>query len=238
MPTPGPILALDSSTTTGSVAVGGADGELLAEVVLNVAGAHSAALLPAADQALRSAGLATRDLAAVVVGAGPGSFTGLRIAAATAKGIVQALGLPLLAYPSLLAAAVGGLAAGEVVALFDARRRDVYAAHYRFAAGEPAVTLLEPTALSLDEVLERFAGGAPPLFVGDGAWAHRDELREALGARVLAPELGLPRASHLLWLARTMPAAGRVDDAAAWEPDYVRAAGAERIAAAGGAGGG
>lgn len=234
----GPVLALDSATATGSVAVGNG-GALIAEVVLGVAGAHSAALLPAADQALRMAGLRPSDLRAVVVGAGPGSFTGIRIAAASAKGMVQGLGVPLLAYSSLLAAAVAGWGAdGEVCALFDARRRDVYAAAYRLGnggAGEGVVdTLLPPSALSLDRVIERYRGGRAPLFVGDAATRHAAELERELGARVLPPQLGIPRASALLWLAERAPEWGRVEDAAAWEPEYVRASGAERMAARGG----
>jgi tRNA threonylcarbamoyladenosine biosynthesis protein TsaB len=167
-----------------------------------------------------------------VVGGGPGSFTGLRIAAATAKGIVQALGVPLYAYSGLLAAAVSGWGAErEVCALFDARRRDVYAACYRFGDGVQAV--MEPTALPLDELLARFAAGRPPLFVGEGAVLHREEIERLPGARVMPPQLGVPRASALVWLATRAPELGRVDDAPGWEPDYVRASGAERIAAEG-----
>lgn len=127
----GPILALDTSTETGSVAVG-RGGRLLAEATLSVGPGHSSALLPAVDWVVRAAGLAPGDLAAVVVGGGPGSFTGLRIAAATAKGMVRALGVPLFAYSGLLAAAAGHWGAGRpVCALFDARRRDVYAGCWR-----------------------------------------------------------------------------------------------------------
>jgi tRNA threonylcarbamoyladenosine biosynthesis protein TsaB len=227
-----PLLALDSSTDVGSAAVGDATG-VLAETVLRVVGGHSAALLPAVDQVLRAAGLRPADLAGVVVGGGPGSFTGLRIAAATAKGIVQGLGVPLYAYSGLLAAAVSGWGAdGEVCALFDARRRDVYAACYRFASGAVEV-VMEPTALALDDLLRRFGPERPPLFVGEGAVLHREEIERALGARVAPPHLGVPRASALLWLAANAPELGRVTDEPAWEPDYVRASGAERIAAEG-----
>jgi tRNA threonylcarbamoyladenosine biosynthesis protein TsaB len=231
-----PLLALDSSTHVGSAAVGDATG-VLAECVVRVVGGHSSALLPAVDQVLAAAGVRPADLGGVVVGGGPGSFTGLRIAAATAKGVVQALGVPLHAYSGLLAtAACGWGAEGSVCALFDARRRDVYAACYRFspgAAGEAVRVLMEPTALSLDALLERLGGEPAPLFVGEGAELHREGIERAAGARVVPAALGMPRASALLWLAAAAPALGRVDDAAAWEPDYVRASGAERIAAEG-----
>jgi tRNA threonylcarbamoyladenosine biosynthesis protein TsaB len=227
----GPILALESSTAIGSVAVGDASG-VVAEVVRNVAGGHSAALLPAAEQVLQAAGLRPADLAGVVVGSGPGSFTGLRIAAATAKGMLRALQVPLLGYSGLLAtAAAAWSASGPVCALFDARRRDVFAACYRFGGGAGVEVVMEPAALSLDALIERFRGDEPPLFVGEAAVLHAEELRRELGARVGPAQLALPRASALVWLAVTVPEMGRVEDPSGWEPDYLRASGAERIAA-------
>jgi tRNA threonylcarbamoyladenosine biosynthesis protein TsaB len=228
----GPVLALDTSTSVGSVAVGEGD-RLLAEILLTVGSGHSSALLPAIDRALRSAGLEAGDLAGVVVGGGPGSFTGVRIAAATAKGIVHAAGVPMFAYSSLLAAAAGCWGADRpVCALFDARRRDVYAACYRFGAKVDEV--MAPEAVTVDEVLDRFRGGPPPLFTGEAAVIHRAEIERASGARVVPAHLAAPRASALLALLRAEPEAGRVAEPAHWEPDYVRASGAERIAAAAG----
>lgn len=242
----GAILALDSSTATGSAAVGTVAGPL-AEVVLSIGPGHSASLLPAADQAMRMAGVAPEELKAIVVGGGPGSFTGVRIAAAMAKGMGQALGIPLLAYSGLLAAATTGWGAtGPVCALFDARRRDVFAASYHFGRaedrgdmslragrGSAAVqTVLEPAAMSLDELIARLRRDPPALLVGDGALLHRAELERELGSPVMPSYLGLPRASGLLWLAFNAGNLATAADATAWEPDYLRAAGAERIAAA------
>lgn len=233
----GPILALESSTSTGSVAVGDASG-VFAEVVRDVAAGHSSALLPAAQQVLEAAGLHPRDVAAVVVGEGPGSFTGLRIAGATAKGMLQALKVPLFGYSGLMAtAAAGWSASATVCALFDARRRDVFGACYRFGGPAGVEVVMEPTALSIDAVVERFRGAeTPPLFVGEGALLHRQELERELSARVGPAHLAVPRASALIWLAVTVPDLGRVEDAGSWEPEYLRAAGAERIAAARAAG--
>jgi tRNA threonylcarbamoyladenosine biosynthesis protein TsaB len=199
---------------------------------------HSSSLLPAVDQAMRAAGVARGDLSAIVIGGGPGSFTGLRIAAAMAKGIGQALGVPLLAYSGLAAAAASAWAApGEVCALFDARKRDVFAACYRFGGeGEAARATMEPEAMELDELVRRLRDRESPLLVGDGALRHRAELERKLGARVVPAHLGMPRASALLWLAFAAPELAAAADAAAWEPDYLRASGAERIAAARSAG--
>lgn len=226
----GPVLALDTSTRWGSVAVG--DGsQLLAEVVLGSVAGHSGALVPAADAALRWAGLHPRDLKAIVVAGGPGSFTGLRVAAASAKGMAHALGVPLFAFGSLLVAAAGMAGAGRpVCALFDARRRDVFAACYRFEAG--VETMLAPQAVSLDVLRGQLRAVANLIFVGDGAWLHREDLEQLPGASVIPPPVGVSRASSLLWLLEIAPALGRVREPADWEPEYLRASGAERIAAA------
>ncbi len=221
----GNLLALDTSTPTGSVAVGRSE-RLLAEVVMGVAVRHAEALMPAIDFALGRAGLAPDALAGIVVAGGPGSFTGVRIAGAAAKGLARALGVPLYAYSGLLVLAAGAAAADRpVCALFDARREEVYAACYCFDGGVSA--LLEPAPRPLGAVLETLSGERP-LFVGDGALRHRARI-EAAGGRVAPAHLAVPRASTLLWLVDVDPS-GRVDDVAAWEPAYLRPSGAERAA--------
>lgn len=225
-------LALDTSSSIGTVAVG-TRGKVRAEVALDVRGGHSAALLPAIDHALRSAGGTPADLGAVVVGSGPGSFTGLRIAAATAKGVVHALQIPLYAHSSLLAAAAQAWAASRpVCALFDARGRDLFAACYAFSEMGSEV-LMAPGVHTLEELLELWPAEEAPLFLGDGAERHQGELEARFGAAALAPpHFGAPRAAALLWLAQRDPEQARVEDPFAWEPDYLRPSGAERIAAA------
>ena len=225
----GPILALDTSTRFGSVAVGSGT-SLLAEIVLGSATGHSAALVPAIDAALRWTGLVPRDLAAVAVAGGPGSFTGVRVAAATAKGIVHALDVPLFAFSSLLVAAAGLAELGRpVCALFDARRGDVFAACYGFR--DEIKTLLAPEAINIDLLTARLAGVPEPVVVGDGAVLHQAQLATIPGASVIADAAGIPRASALLWLVGAVPEHGAVLDPAAWEPEYLRPSGAERIAA-------
>lgn len=229
----GPVLALDSSTRGGSVAVG-VGGRVVARRVLEPSAGASSLLMPAVDQAVRDAGLSPRDLAAVAVGGGPGSFTGLRIAAATAKALSRALGIPLFAWSGLLATAATLRHAGEpVCALFDARNREVFAGCWRFT-GAGAEELLAPSILSLESAVERLQSHHP-VFTGDGAAAYHRELADALGAASVVPHGNGPAAAGLVWLASTVPDTGRVADPAAWEPEYLRASGAERIAAARGA---
>ncbi|MGH7541489.1 MAG: tRNA (adenosine(37)-N6)-threonylcarbamoyltransferase complex dimerization subunit type 1 TsaB, partial [Gemmatimonadota bacterium] len=216
-------LALETSTRLGSLAIG-EDGRLIAECNLSVRAVHSETVLPEVERMLRRAGAAPGDLEAVVVGAGPGSFTGVRIAAALAKGLRFALDRPLFAYSSL-AAVAGGIGPAGVWALFDARRGEVYAAAYRIE-DDPA-PVAGPMVSSIEAVLGSIDDPRAWRFAGEGAIRHAERLREA-GATVLPPHLGIPRASSLLWLADRWPEAGRVLDPTRWEPSYVRASGAER----------
>lgn len=224
---PSIYLAIETSTSLGSVAVG-TPHAVLAEVVLGVHARHSEALLPAIDFVLKNAQVTRPDLTRIVVGGGPGSFTGLRISAATAKGLAKALGLPLFAY-SGLAVLAAGLATGEqqVCALFDARRGEVYAGCYRFPGLERMETLIEPAPRKLDDVFVTIDAHST-LFVGDGAHAFASAITERGG--VIAPaHFAVPRASALAWLSDIAPSAGRVGNVASWEPLYLRESGAERM---------
>ena len=217
------MLALETSTPMGSVAVGGG-GRVLAESVLSVRATYSETVLDEAARLLDRAGVRAAELDAVVVGAGPGSFTGVRIAASLAKGLCFANDLPLYAYSSLrgLAASVG---CSGVCALFDARRDEVYAA--AFPEGAETGSSLGPVVLPIEGLLDRLDPMAEWLFAGEGAVLHR-RLIEERGGRVLPAHLAVPRASALLWLAETAPEDGEVADRGLWEPRYVRASGAER----------
>ena len=217
-------LALETSTSLGSIAIG--DGsELVAECALAVRATHSETVLDEVARLLARAGIEAPDIQRIVVGAGPGSFTGVRIAAALGKGWCHARDVPLYAYSSLRAVAAS--AGGErVCALFDARRGEVYAGAYaRYALGEP---ILEPHARVLDVLLDSLEPVTAWRFAGEGATRNRARI-EARGGNVLPSFLGVPRAAALLWLTQEMPS-GRVEDPGAWEPRYVRASGAERQA--------
>jgi tRNA threonylcarbamoyladenosine biosynthesis protein TsaB len=215
------LVAIETATDTGSIALG-SGAELAGEVVVGARSRHAESLLPALEFLLRSARLPRSAIRGVVVGSGPGSFTGVRVAAATARGLAHGLAVPLYAYSSLAALAVQAGCPGPVCALFDARRSEVYAACYEVGAAGIVRTLLEPVAVGIDELLQRLAGVAP-LYVGDGAVAYADRLGG------VAASGQAPRAAALLRLAAADGAgAGRVPDGAGWEPLYLRASGAER----------
>lgn len=220
------LLAIETSTPMGSVAIGGADG-LHAEAMIGERTRHSEALVPTIDFLLERTGLARGDIDGVAVGSGPGSFTGVRIAAAAAKGWAHALRIPLFARSSLAVVAAGSAQVGRpVCALFDARRGEVYAGCWRFPGAGEMETVLEPRVAPLADVLEQL-GEERPVWVGEGAHRHAAAIRDS-GGTIGPPHLSIPRAAALIWLVTLDPAAARVERPARYEPAYLRASGAER----------
>jgi N6-L-threonylcarbamoyladenine synthase len=238
------LLAFDTSTPLGSVAVAVSAGtDVLARAELRKQGAHSSELLPKIRETLDEGGVELSEVSGLVVGAGPGSFTGVRVAAATAKGLAQALEIPLWPISSLEAGAAAVDAPGVPLSdgpraelskdqrdlpryvLFDARSDRVYAACY-LPTDKGLEELISPHSTTIGEIL---SGDAPmSVFVGDGAARHADEIRGA-GFSVLAEPLGMPTADGLLTVLRKGPARAPLDDVARWEPDYLRPSSAERL---------
>jgi len=222
-------LALDTSGPSGFVAVARGS-QVLARARMDRKGQHASRILPSIRSVLQEASVDVGELAGVVVGEGPGSFTGVRIAAATAKGLVRALGVPLWAVSSLAAGAVGDLGMrgpGVRYVLFDARGERVYAACY--GVGSRGVeTLVPPHAAELRDLL---AGDVPAgaSFAGDGAERHR-RVVEAAGFAVFPPPAGDPSADALVHLLSLHPDTPPVPEAElpTWEPRYVKASSAER----------
>ena len=218
-------LAIETSTQLGSVAVGHGR-SILAEVVLGIRVKQAEALLPAIDYALASAHIDKRDLARVIIGGGPGSFTGLRVAGATGKAMARALNIPMFAYSGLAALAASTATDKTVCALFDAKRDEVYSACYRFPGFNSIEIMMPPAPRHFDDVLSA-VDARSVLFAGDGALRHSDAIRAAGG--LLAPAaFAVPRAAALLWLSDIAPALGRIENISEWEPLYLRESGAER----------
>jgi tRNA threonylcarbamoyladenosine biosynthesis protein TsaB len=212
------ILALDTAASACSVALQA--GEAVIERIETQPRRHAASLLPMAEACLAEAGLALKDLDAVAFGRGPGSFTGLRIAASVAQGIAYGAGLPVTPVSNLAAAAVAAWRKHgwrQVLAAFDARMDELYAATYRLdAAGLPELCgeerLLMPTALAPPEGAWFGAGS------GFAAW---DELATRLCLAGCDPLIE-PVARDLLGPAAALLAAGRAVSAAEALPVYLR----------------
>lgn len=220
-------LALDTSASLASVALG-EDGRLLAESATTARAAHSETVLPEIDRLLEDRGRSPGELDRIVVGSGPGSFTGVRIGASLAKGLCAAGGAELFAFSSLEAVAAGVGGSGAVCALLPARSEELYAA--AFPGGAEAGATVGPVVLRVSELLGRLEGAADPdrwTFAGLGATEHRSKL-ESWGGRVLGAGHAHPRAAVLLDLAERRGGEGRIGEPADWEPTYVRASGAER----------
>ena len=216
--TDGTLLAFDTSGATGSVAVG-RGGVLLAQASLERSAEHASRLIPTIGAVLAEAGVDRSELDGIVVGEGPGSFTGVRVAAATAKGLAYALGRPLWAVSSLTATALSVEGTGVWYVLFDARSDRVYGACY--GIGTAGVeTLVPPHAGSLREVL---AGDIPAgaSFLGEGAVGHRPVI-EAAGFEVQPTPATYPGASGLLRYLALHPDARAVGAVERWEPRYIR----------------
>lgn len=177
-------LGMDTSADMVSAALV-QDGLLLGESAARSKHKHSEVLLPMADALLRHCGLNIGGVDRIAVTNGPGSFTGVRIAAATAKGMAQAKGLPCAGVSTLHAMAALGneaLAAATGIPVFccamDARRAQVYAALFEAGQGMPA-RLSEDEALPVSELEQRLeALGRPVFFLGDGAQLCYDTMQK------------------------------------------------------------
>jgi N6-L-threonylcarbamoyladenine synthase len=228
-------LALDTSTeevAVGLGSVGDAGVHLLAEINLDVPRASLTHLVPAIMRLLDSADLTVGDVEAVVVGRGPGSFTGVRIGVSAAKGIAQGLGVPLYGVNTLDAVAERfAEREGLLGVIGDAMRREVYPALYRSSSGD--LTRLSPGAVaSPSAVAEEWAAlGEPILLTGNGLRKYAGVFTGALGgAAVLAPDaLWTPTGESLLmadWRAMSRGAHGDGDPGTVL-PVYTRLSDAE-----------
>lgn len=218
-------LAIESATLVASVAVGD-DTRVLAEVTSRVALTHSERLLPMIDQVLHLAEVELDNLDAIVVAAGPGSFTGLRIGLATAKGLAHPRNFRVYAV-STLEALAWQQPVGVVVPLLDARREQVYTGVYR-RSERGLTTLLPPTAMPLQELLQSpLLAEEPVRFVGEAALLYQSVIQAGYpGAFFANPLHDWPRASSL---ALVVLASGQEPVAVSEiSPTYVRASQAEQ----------
>lgn len=218
------VLGIDTSTMTGGAAVV-KDGQLVGEYVLNIRTTHSERLLPAIERLLKDAGLSLEEIDGIAVAVGPGSFTGIRIGVATAKGFAYALNKKLVGVTALEAFGRQFQAfPGVVVAMIDSRRSEVYA--QAFSGGNP---LAEPQNCHIDEVLQWCRSQAQPcLLVGDGAIAYREQIAAGLPEAVFPPqEFALLRPAVVAALGWEKLKEGQHSDVFAVNPVYLRKTEAE-----------
>lgn len=220
------ILTIQTASPAGSLALTSGR-QLLAELNLDVRQTPTEWLLPSIETVLGRADRRKQDLDAIAVVCGPGSFTGLRVGLATAKGLALAIGCPLLGVSSLQCLAMQlPFAAHPVCVMLDARKQEVYTARYAWQKGFPerlsAETVMRPERL-LDDLPEE------TLFVGSGAAVYRSLIvRRMAGRAHFAPEfLNLPRASAAAALALNAWESGQHFSADELMPNYLRPSEAE-----------
>ncbi|MCI9222182.1 MAG: tRNA (adenosine(37)-N6)-threonylcarbamoyltransferase complex dimerization subunit type 1 TsaB [Oscillospiraceae bacterium] len=223
------ILALETSAVTASAAVT-EDDRLLAQSFQNSGLTHSATLMPMVSDLLKNTGLALQDMDVIAVAAGPGSFTGVRIGVAAAKGLAWPEDKPCAPCSTLESMAwqcahVGG----EICAAMDARRNQVYCARFR-AEGGALIRLTEDRAMGLDELAaEVRAAAAPQALVGDGAHLVRAALEgQGLPCALMPPHLLYQTAWGVARCALELARGGGLISAAAMAPSYHRLSQAER----------
>ena len=224
------ILALDSSGLVASVAVM-EDDNLLAEYTMNYKKTHSQTLLPMLDEMSKMIDLDLNTVNAIAVAGGPGSFTGLRIGSATAKGLGLALKKPLISIPTVDGLAYNLCGTDKVVCpLMDARRNQVYTGIYEFEGNELKVIEAQ-MAVDITEIAEKLnALGREVIFLGDGWPVYEAKLAEVLTVPYMAAPAhqSRQRAGALAALAMCYAKEGRMESAAEHEPDYLRLSQAER----------
>ena len=223
------ILAFETSAKAGSVALAD-DKKLLGESYQNTGLTHSQTLLTMAQDLLKSCGYTPADVTAVAVAAGPGSFTGVRIGVAAAKGFAWGGDIPCYGVSTLEAmAAQLGVYQGYICPVMDARRSQVYNALFHAEKGTLR-RICDDRAISLAELGGELKISKEPVFlVGDGSILCYNTLLESVPSLVCPQEHRMhQRASGVALVAREMIARGEPGDAAALEPNYLRLSQAER----------
>lgn len=224
------ILGIDSSGLVASVALICED-ILVGEYTIHNKKTHSQTLLPMIEAMLSMADFSVKELDAIAVAAGPGSFTGLRIGASTAKGLGQALHIPLIAVPSLEGLAYNLAGADALVCpMMDARRSQAYYGIYRVNEKVPVV-LREQAAAPVEEVISQVNElGQKTILVGDGVPVFRERLEAELTVphEWAADSVRYQKASSVAALGRCYAKMGKSIPAEDFAPIYLRLSQAER----------
>ncbi len=222
------ILAFDTSTPRCSIALtsgGLEDGKIVASLFLGSGVTHSRRLLGSIEQLMQQSSLTMAKVACIAVGLGPGSFTGLRIGMATAKGLAHGGGKKLIGVSSLDAIAAVLKDEGLICVLLDARKKEVYGRFYRGDEQGVVTPCSEQVVLPPEKIAERIE--EPVVMAGDGVHFYSDLLKEILGEKMVTSDVQYPPAEMVGLLAGEQYRNNSFLDVAAAEPTYIRASDAE-----------
>ena len=228
------VLAIDSSGLVASVALV-EETVMLAEYTINYKKTHSQTLLPMIQEIVDMTDTKLEEIDAIAVAGGPGSFTGLRIGSATAKGLGLALDKPIISVPTVDGLAYNFYGYEQVICpLMDARRNQVYTGIYTFQQ-ERFIVLKEQCAVAIEEIVEQVEAIAEQenkqvLFLGDGVPVHKAYIDETLkpGHMYAAPQQNGQRAGAVGVRAIQLAKEGKLEQAAEHKPEYLRLSQAER----------
>ena len=220
------LLAVETATMLGGLAI--MDGTtLVAESRINVRVTHSERLMKEIDHALGVAGMEIGDIDVFGISIGPGSFTGLRVGLSTVKGLVYASGKKFVAVPTLEAFAWNQpVSDRQVCPMLDARRKEVYAAVFRWAEGR-CVRVIDEQALKIGNLLSMI--DSPTLFLGEGALLNKESIERELGDKAFfgTPPQMVPSPANVAFLCMKKAEQGEYSNALTAVPAYLRRSEAE-----------
>lgn len=224
------ILGIDSSSMVASVAVVD-DDVLMAEYTINYKKTHSQTLLPMLEEVRKLIELDLSTIDAIAVAGGPGSFTGLRIGSATAKGLGFTLNVPLIHIPTLEAMAYNFYGTDKFVCpIMDARRNQTYTGLYHFENGQIKCDM-EQNAIKIEDLVNRLNElNKSVIFTGDGIPVFKQYIADNAIFKFMFPPANLNRqkAGAVASLGIEYYKAGKIEKAEEHLPDYLRLSQAER----------
>lgn len=224
------ILGIDSSGLVASAAIAD-EKNIIAEFTVNNKQTHSQTLLPMIEKVVDMSGIELEQIDAIAIAAGPGSFTGLRIGSATAKGIGLALKKPIVSVPTLEGLAYRvSVFDGLICPIMDARRSQVYTGIYK-AEGDGLTCLSEQKAVDIHDILKELEKyDEKVIFLGDGVEVHRETIENELKNEfVFAPvHLAKQSAAAVAVLGGIYFEQGKAESADEHKPIYLRKSQAER----------
>ena len=222
------ILGIDTSSMAASVAVI-EDNKLICEYTINTKKTHSQKLMPMIENMLGLSDLNVREIDAIAVCEGPGSFTGLRIGMATAKAIAHVNDIPVIGVNSLEALAANmNLCDKKICSILDAQRNQVYTGRYQYE-GTKLVEIKEIGIQQIDELLEKLAqSGEQWILVGEAVYKYEDKIREISNIEIPAASNNVTKAGSLCSVAKVKFDEGKdIFDCYTVNPLYIRKSQAE-----------
>ena len=222
------ILGIDTSSMAASVAVI-EDNKLICEYTINTKKTHSQKLMPMIENMLGLSDLNVREIDAIAVCEGPGSFTGLRIGMATAKAIAHVNDIPVIGVNSLEALAANmNLCDKKICSILDAQRNQVYTGRYQYE-GTKLVEIKEIGIQQIDELLEELAqSGEQWILVGEAVYKYEDKIREISNIEIPAASNNVTKAGSLCSVAKVKFDKGKdIFDCYTVNPLYIRKSQAE-----------